>query len=254
MMKSGSLVVRQHSPFKRGLFWGVLLAVMLGGGWGLYSFGQSQAGFARGAAEETMGNMRSAINELERQNMGLRDQVALLERGTQMDKQAYEEVSSNIKALQEEVLELREEVTFYRGIVAPRETSSGLRIERFELSASSATSRLHHYKLVLTQVLKNHRTIHGVVSIAVEGVQDGKPRVLTLRTLSESRKPNFSFKFRYFQKFEGDLQMPKGFQPRSVEIKVNPSKGKTVKRSFDWPDNKSEIEIEAPKAEADTSN
>jgi hypothetical protein len=233
-MKSGSLVVKHHSPVQKFLYQLMLLVVIVGGGWGLYSFGQHQAGFDRQQSEKAVEGIKNALQVVERQKADLRDQVALLERGTQMDKQAQQDVSVNIRALQEEVLELREEVTFYRGIVAPNETSSGLRLERFTLERTLGENSLFHYKLVLTQVLKNHKNTRGTVTLKVLGTQNGKPRTLTLKTLSGKKNAWQGFKFRYFQKFEGDMTLPKNFQPRSVEVTVKPKGRKEVKRSFDW--------------------
>lgn len=213
----------------------MLCALIVGGGWGLFAWGQKEAGFDRAEASENMQSLRQAIEELERQNLQLRDHVALLERSSQMDLTAYQDVNDNIKVLQDEVLELREEAAFYRGIVAPRETSAGVRIERFELDRAPGQAGLFHYQLVLTQVLKNDRLVRGNAELEVEGVQNGKPKTYELRELAADNRKTLGFKFKYFQKFEGDIRLPKDFQPRSVKVRVNPSKRKSVKGEFDWP-------------------
>jgi hypothetical protein len=46
------------------------------------------------------------------------------------------------------------------------------------------------------------------------------------------------FKFRYFQEFTGELELPEGFEPRRVMIRLKPSGNKQpagVEKTVDWP-------------------
>ncbi|MDH5231192.1 MAG: hypothetical protein OEZ58_01110 [Gammaproteobacteria bacterium] len=238
-MKSGSLVVKHHTPWhKPVMFLGftIFLAIC---GWTIFYWGQSKAGYDRLASADTTNSMKNAITQLKRENNDLRDAIALLERSKQVDTQAYSQVDENLKALQEEILELREEVTFYRGIVSPTETSAGLRIERFKIG-ETAKKRLHHFELVLTQVLKNDRSRRGIAEISFEGIHNGLPKQLSLSSISAEGKRKLEFNFKYFQKFEGDVMLPEGFAPRSVLVKVKPHRNKEIQRSFEWPNGESE--------------
>lgn len=232
-MKSGSLVVRHHSPWRHRLIVAASIAGILIAGWGIYVLGQHQAGFDRLSAGETTQKLRDVISQLQAEKEELRTQVALVERSTQMDKQAYTEVDTNLKSLQSEILELREEVSFYRGIVAPKESSTGIRIERLKLDQAN-DERVYRYNLVITQVLKNDKIVEGVVDVVVTGLQDGRLVQLALDRLATSGRKRLDFQFRYFQRFEGDMLLPEGFSPRTVEISVKPRQRKEVESSFDW--------------------
>lgn len=232
-MKSGRLVVRHHAPWQRRIWFSVLSLVLLGAGWGLFYFGQGQAGFNTLRANDTEIRLKGAIASLEEEKVALRDQIALLERSTQMDKQAYSEVDTNLKNLQEEILELREEVSFYRGIVAPLESSAGLRIEKLRIE-SAGEERLFHFKLVVTQVLKNDRVVTGRADIIIDGLEDGAPKKYTLKDVGVAGKKALDLNFRYFQKFEGDILVPAGFTPRAVEVRVNPKRNKVIKSTYEW--------------------
>ena len=233
-MKSGRIRVQHHSPLHHYGMRILLVLIVLGAGFGLYYFGQKMAGFNVIETEETVAGLQAEINSLKQDKVALRDQLALVERSTQVDSQAYLQVKENLKALQQEILELREEVGFYRGIVAPRESSAGLRIDRIEIT-KAAGERLFHYNLVLTQVLKNHRNVRGTVKLILEGVQNGRPKKLKMRSISVAKRKFLEFKFKYFQKFEGDLLLPKGFSPRQILVKVKPHKRKEIQGEFDWP-------------------
>ncbi len=233
-MKSGRLVVKTHSPLRTRLTLLGLAIAIIGTAAVLYYLGELNAGFDQVAAADERKRLQGTIAAVEKEKANLRDKVALLERSNQVDKEAYSEVDSNLKALQEEILELREEVTFYRGIVSPVESSAGLRIERFRVDKQGEDS-LFHYNLVLTQVLKNDRTVAGDVDITIEGLQEGQPKTMALEKISTQRS-NLKFRFRYFQKFEGDIRLPEGFSPRSVVVEVSPYRKKNITRSFMWPE------------------
>ncbi|MDH3327396.1 MAG: hypothetical protein OEM38_11865 [Gammaproteobacteria bacterium] len=233
-MKTGRIRVRHHSPIHHYAIRIIGVVAVIGAGFGLYYFGQQSAGFNSIEADDARKALLTSISQLEEDKVLLRDQVALVKRSTQVDSEAYLQVKENLKALQQEILELREEVGFYRGIVAPGESSSGLRIDRLEITEASS-ERLFHYNLVLTQVLKNHRNVSGTVKLIVEGVQNGRPKKLKMREISATKDKYLGFKFKYFQKFEGDLLLPKGFLPRQVWVQVSPRKRKMVQGSFDWP-------------------
>lgn len=233
-MKSGRIKISHHSPVHQYVSWGLGIFFIVGAGFALYFFGLDEAGFNLIESDQTVERLESHISQLKEDKVLLRDQLALVKRSTQVDTQAYFQVKENLKALQQEILELREEVSFYRGIVAPRESSSGLRIDRLEVT-KAAGERLFHYNLVLTQVLKNHRNVSGTVKLLVDGVQDDRPKKLKMRKVSAMKKKYLEFKFKYFQKFEGDLRMPKGFSPRQVIVEVSPRKRKKILGSFDWP-------------------
>lgn len=233
-MKSGRIKIRHHSPVQHYAVRIISFLVIVVVGFSLYYFGLDKAGFNLLESDETVNRLETQISQLKEDKTDLRDQLALVKRSTQVDGQAYLQVKENLKTLQQEILELREEVSFYRGIVAPRESSSGLRIDRLEIT-NAAGERLFHYNLVLTQVLKNHRNVSGTVKLFVEGVQNDRPKKLKMRSVSATKKKFLEFKFKYFQKFEGDLRMPEGFLPRQVIVEVSPRKRKKIIGSFEWP-------------------
>lgn len=233
-MKSGRLVVKRHAPWFGPLLGAGVLCVSIAAGWGLYVLGQHKAGFNSVEASEETVVLRNTMAELERENTQLRDQVAFLDRSKQVDQQAYTNVDDTLKSLQAEILELREEVSFYRGIVSPVESSSGLRIERLNVRAVNNSERLFRYKLVLTQVLKNDGNNHGVAEIFFDGLQEGKSKRLALGAVATDRRDTLNFRFRYFQKFEGDVRLPEGFSPRSVVVVAKGGGKKDIERTFDW--------------------
>lgn len=227
------LIVREHVPWKWPLLIAVNLLLLLSGGYVLYEYGHSRAGLDFDSLQAQRSELRQQLEESRQHAAELGDRVVVLERASEIDKQAYHEVDDSLRGLQSEILELKEEVAFYRSIVAPRESSRGLRIQRFNIEPGKLP-RVYRYKLVLTQVIKNSGMSQGNVQIEIEGLRNGEHATLPLKDVAAEKLDNLNFRFKYFQNFEGDLLIPEDFTPRRVLIKVVSSRV-TLEKTFDWP-------------------
>lgn len=169
---------------------------------------------------------------------GLREQVAILERSSQIDRQAAESVRSELGELEEGLQAAREEVEFYRGIVSPGDVKPGLRIHRFALEEGSAENEFH-YELVLTQLKRNDKIVSGAVVWQITGEMPDYRTEIGLERVTEPAVKELKFRFRYFQELTGTITLPEGFKAEQVVLTIRPSgKGKAktepVVQSFDW--------------------
>lgn len=231
MKISPQLVVHEHDPLKRGVLIALLVVVLIGLGFLVYDYGHSRADYDYDSVREQNTVLHQKVSDLVSEIEKTRDDLVTSRSGNKVDKLAYKEVDSSLRDLQAEILELKEEVAFYRSIVAPRESARGLRIQRFNVTPSGKGFR---YKLVLTQVIKNSRVTRGKVEMQVEGIRKGKLVKINLTSLSAKGQKQLDFRFKYFQNFEGSLIIPKDFTPSRVHIKVA-SSSVTLNKTFPWP-------------------
>jgi len=233
-----SLVVKPHNPWRFRLYMAFIALALFIAGWTLYEYGRFTAGYDSIDALKDRSTMISFQDELEDQIDDLREEKANLERASQIEKQAYAELNGTLKVLQAELLELKEELAFYRGIVSPRDASAGLHLQQFQLEPNGQT-RGYRAKVVLTQVLKNHRLARGLVRISVEGLVDGHGKTITLKDLTEKRIKELKYRFKYFQNLEEDLTLPESFKPVRATIQVIPIQSnntKMIEKTINWPD------------------
>lgn len=233
-MKSPQLIVHEHDPLKRWILLVALVFAVIAGGFLIYDYGRSRANLDLVSLESERELMSEQIKMLNIELEDLQQKLVASRRSSEIEKQAYSVVDASLRDLQSEILELKEEVAFYRSIVAPKESARGLRIQRFKI-IPAAREKMFRYKLVLTQVIKNNRITTGTVTIQVEGVENGKHRTMDLGELSIDKQKKLPFKFKYFQSFEGDLIIPDGFVPSRVNVKVR-SKKVTLDKTFGWSD------------------
>jgi hypothetical protein len=230
-----NLVVRANRPWKSKFIWGLVLLVLLISGWTLFDYGRFYAGFdSRDAGSEIEGLFQTQ-EHLENRIETLREDKVSLQRAAQIERKAYNELDTTLKILQAEILEHKEELAFYRGIVSPKDSSLGLYLQNFYLTQNGDT-RSYRYKVVLTQVLKNSRRISGKVKLQFDGLLDGESKVLTLKEITAKKVRELTYRFKYFQNVEGVVEFPEGFSLLRVKIQILP-RGKQrdmIEKTIEW--------------------
>lgn len=234
-MRTGQLVVRYHSSWRRrtvliaaGI--GVLVLLYL-----MYEWGRFEGGYSKFTEIQRRRELTAQVEKLEQENEKLRAQVAAAELAREVDHKAYGDVEKTLADLQAQVLKQREELAFYRGIVSPEDGIGGLRIQRLQILPGGAPAR-YRLRLVLVQSMRQDAVVSGSVAVRVEGVRNGGPAQLTLTDLGGSARADglVPFQFRYFQTLERDLVLPDGFEPRAVNVEVRSGRGTPVRESYPW--------------------
>lgn len=215
---------------------GVVVAVIVVG-YLTFEFGRLQAGYniVDAAAEQKAYETRSA--DFEKQIASLKEEIALLETGRDIDRKAYGLVESSLGKLQQKIQEQREAIAFYRGIISPADGGSGLRVQDLKVSKGE-DEREYHVSLVLIQARQHDRTVKGTVEFSIEGAEDGVTTTYTLEQLVPADEDSdWPFSFRYFQTFDRELILPDGFTPEKVniEVKSGTKSVASVEQSFLWP-------------------
>jgi hypothetical protein len=246
-MRTGQLVVRYQSPWRRR---GLAIAGVLGGLlllYVIYEWGRFSGGYNKFAEVQRRRELVAQIDALEQENEKLRGDIAKVELASKVDNRSYGDVEKNLEDLQAQVLKQREELTFYRGIVSPEDGIGGLRIQGFQIQSGGAPL---HYRLllVLQQSMREDAVVSGSVVIQIEGVRANRPEVLGLTQVAARADGQLPFKFRYFQKFEQDVVLPEGFEPRAVNVEVRSTRPGPVRESYPWRVQAESLVVPAPSA------
>jgi len=234
-MRTGRLVVRYHSPWRRRsvLIGAIVAAIVVM--YGVYEWGRFEGGYSKFAELQHRRELNAKIDTLEDVNAKLRADVAAAELAREVDRKSYADVEKDLSGLQAKVLKHQEELTFYRGIVSPEDGIGGLRIQRFQVLPGGADDAFR-LRLVLVQSMRQDAVVSGSVVVQIEGVRDNKPAQLTLaeaggETRADGQVP---FQFRYFQNLEQPVTVPKGFVPKAVTVEVRSARSAPVRESFPW--------------------
>ena len=213
----------------------VLLAIAAGG-YLAFELGRIQGGYSLVEATAETREYRATIEELQREVVSLREQIALEETHREVERQAYGDVEANLVSLQQKIQEQRDAIEFYRGIMSPEDGGRGLRVQGVKLSRG-ADEREYVVRLVLVQLLKHDRAVKGDVDLVLEGAQDGELRTYSLEELVPADQDSaWPFQFRYFQTFDRSLILPDGFTPErlNVQIRSRTKSVDSVEQTFAW--------------------
>jgi len=214
------------------------LGIALFAAWWLYDLGKLRGVDELAGLRTEHAILKKRYGKVYKEAGQLREQVAILERSSKIDHLAALDVKADLGQLEEELQAAREEVEFYRGIVAPGDVQPGLRIHRFTLEEGVAPGE-YHYDLVLTQLKRNDRYITGIVDWKISGSMLGEQGELSLAGVTNPPAKQLNFRFRYFQDLSGQITLPEGFEAEQVILSIKPEgKGKSppVEQAFDWPE------------------
>ncbi len=215
---------------------GLLLGLVVVSAYLVFELGRIKAGYDIVEAANHRQALNDIIAELEEEVAELKQEVALLETHRDIDREAYKEVESSLSSLQAKIVEQRDAIAFYRGIVSPADGKPGLRVQDLTLTRGDE-ERQFNVRLVLVQSMQHDRKVSGDVHMSVQGSQDGADISYELaELLPDDADSDWPYSFRYFQNFNRQLLLPNGFTPRLIRVEVR-SKTRSIadiEASFDW--------------------
>lgn len=212
------LAVRTHVAWHwRGLLLIVSLAIGLSMASRIYDVGLSFAGFERGAADQEKARLGAQVSQLRAENATLRAAVTAGERQSQIERVTQEDLAKHVRTLQDDNARLKEDLSFFRSMIAVAGKESGLSIYRFKVERGALPGE-YRYRLLLLQPGQRERDFQGKVQLLVTVWQDNKRTVLTFPEVGES--PQLGLSFKYYQRIEGAFQVAPGAVVKSVQVKV----------------------------------
>jgi len=222
------MVLRGMSPARLRAWIVIIILVLVVLGWGLFTLGRSGIGAGDTGPVSTPATLRQAIRERDELIESLRRSVAELEMLKGSQDRERQEVARAIGELQAEVARQRQQLEFYKGVVASTEPATDVAIRNFRIGR--ATSAGHaQLRLSLVQPGNPQSIVSGRIKVILEGARAGRPVRVSLLEIPYS--------FRYFENIDRELTLPDGVSPERVQIEVEPSgrPGRPVVQSLLWP-------------------
>ncbi|MFD1216038.1 MULTISPECIES: DUF6776 family protein [Microbulbifer] len=225
-----------HRPFFGAFSMMGVALLVLSTSAGAYFAGQYQL---RKTLDETTRQHEQVLGQLEevrKENESLRLRAATAEQSVTIGEQASESVREELVQKENQIAELKQEISFYRGIMAPSEGSEGVSIGRFSISQAEDGHR-YQYKLLVQQSSARHQVVTGAARFTIIGKEGEEIRRYALADLSEQvESESIPLRFKYFQNIEGELQLPEGFEPEGVELSLKSSKrrGFNIDQRYGW--------------------
>lgn len=227
-------IVQSQSSHKL-LWWGLFPAILLGMLVAGYSARLYQEELGYQELQSVIDAQLERIDGLERERAESTEKIAHLERSAQIDREALQQVKTELKSNQEERSKLDEELTVLRGMLSGKGAREGVQIQRLSIKPGKGAGEFR-YKFTVTQAMQNGEMASGWAFFAVDGLLDGKPTWLPLREITDESTERIRVRFKHFQDVEGLIKLPENFKPLKVIVEVKPSNSNLpeVKQRFDW--------------------
>ncbi len=120
------MVVVPYQPWRRALTGLGFLLVLMATGAGFYLYGYSEGVFVNGDARAERDRLILQVDDMEEQLEVLQQDLINSQQASTVDRQALEEVQGTIISLREKISQLQEDVLFYKQIMSPENTETGL--------------------------------------------------------------------------------------------------------------------------------
>lgn len=233
--KQHQMVVVPHRPYYKAAVFAMCVLAVAALSVLTFRYGLDQGIATRFEVVQEREELRKQLVKSENQVAAMRQDIATLKLGEEVDTKATEEVRATVESLQNDIALLNEEIRFYKGVMIPNAENKGLRIERMNLTPLADTGRFS-YSLLLTQVVDKHDYVQGGVEINLVGKQGEESTQLSLSSLSTENKSAERFRFRYFQNIDGELEIPNNFEPEAVMViaQSSGSRAQRLEKRFDW--------------------
>ena len=243
----GKLVVRSHAPKLRAVLIGVAVLLAAAILYAAFELGRYDAGFrvvdsVRGALSAS-----TRIRNLEAQNEKQRSQLEAAEVARRVDREGYKQVERSLGDMQSQIARLNQDLSFYRGLVQP-DSIIHVKVQQMQIVPEAAAGQFR-LKFVLMQTGKPDAVVAGNTAIAVDGLLQGKPLILTFAQVSPTRRVSLAYSFRYFQDYDEPIQLPPGFEPTRVGVEIHSGRDKDAshgfRQAFVWKAQGMSVETEA---------
>jgi len=217
----------------RRLGFGLVLSLLV---IGAYLGGHWRAGVERQLGMNEAAVLRSQLQRAQDALAEARQKLVSLEAGAQIDREALTQVRAEVADERASVARLEHEVMLFKGLMDSSVRTRGMALQGIELRRDSRLQR-YRYRITLLQRADQQEDLTGSLNVTILGKDANGAKTFVLSELDEALEgDSLSIGFRYFQVFEGKLELPQGFVPETIRLKASArgSKRYSIDREIDW--------------------
>ena len=214
------MAIRAHVPWPIRVFgYAIVLGLAAAVAMWAYDLGSRFAGFNKGEVKEELARLRSDVATLRAERDALKTASLASQSELTMERASQSKMADQVKALEAEVAQLKEETAFYESLIPATTAGPGVSIRnlRAQLDPASNTMR---YRLLVMQTGRTEAEFRGQIRLDVSVQSAGKTEVVSIPSANGGSVPALELAFRRVQRVEGEMQLPKGVTVKSVIAKV----------------------------------
>lgn len=142
-------------------------------------------------------------------------QLAMAERQLQVERATRSNALKEMALLQDEIMQLKEDVAFYKGILTERGGSGTPRFQGVKITRTSNPAE-YRYEISLEQTRSQAKSMRGSLHLTLQGIQDGK-NVSRIVDLGE-RQAGMMVNFKKYRQVQGVFSIPESMQAKNLLV------------------------------------
>jgi hypothetical protein len=183
----------------------------------MYDAGQRFSGFDRGETELELSQLRERVGKLAAEAAVLRASVNSSESKLQIERTAQTQLGKQVKALEEENAQLKEDLAFFENLIPSEHRDNTLLINRFRVDPGALPGEFR-YRLLLLQGGKRDKPFQGNLQLLVTLQEGDKDVIITLP--EEGAAAAYKISFKYFQRVEGRFRVAPDAKVKMVRVRI----------------------------------
>lgn len=153
-------------------------------------------------------SLASGISRLEQENRALQAKLVHAERQSQVDRAAQENLAKEMTALQDDDMQLKEEIAFYKSILAENSTSGVAKLHSVKLSKGTRNGE-YQYRILLVQSGRHDKNVQGSLRLSMNGEQLPE---------TTGNDKGIKINFKYYQRVEGSFTLTGANPGKSLQV------------------------------------
>jgi len=217
------LTVRTHFPWQlRAMAVIAMLAIILGLAIWTFEAGTRTATFRDSELGRENQLLHERIAELSSELSTLRDRKGSGESSLQIERATQQQLSAQIKALEEKNTALTQELAFFERLLSsPQSTDqAGLRIEGMRVDPQAASGQYRYSILLVNSAGQAAKEFKGALELLLTVRQEGKNVIIKLPSKAEQGSVNYHLEIKHYQRIEGLFSVPPGATLKDVEARI----------------------------------
>lgn len=184
----------------------------------MYDAGRRFAGFDRSEAEQELSQLRESVGKLTEESARLRASVNASESKLQIERAAQTQLGRQVKALEDENAQLKEDLAFFENLIPGEHRDNTLLINRFRTEPGALPGEFR-YRLLLLQGGRRDKPFQGNLQLLVTLHRDGKDAIITFPEEAAAAQA-YKISFKYFQRIEGMFRVAPGARVKMVQVRI----------------------------------
>ncbi|OOZ16616.1 hypothetical protein BOW28_09665 [Solemya velum gill symbiont] len=171
----------------------------------------------RAQAVEVVGELQKTLEQVTRERDTYRQQVIMMERSFQIDREVAKTLREELKALQSERHKWREETALVKKLLSDNTIDTALDIKSIEVVPSEIIGE-YHFEIAVSRLPDSDKPVKAELHYELIGNESGLERRYLSSDVDLKAKEGYQLEFRTLERVQGHFMHPPAFELEKIRF------------------------------------